>query len=347
MFQPNYRRNRQDDDVSGRSSKILVARSSHVLRLRHKPVFDEDSSERHLTVRTPLWKTTQSQIHSQIWMSSIRNDSQETAQKTGRERTGGNIRRSLALGLSTEKMKTLVYQLKNKVIPIFKVLHPESDALFLFDISMNHHAKASDALVAGYLNLSGGGINTPKLRSGWFVNSAGEKVVQEMQNEQGQQKGLRTILQERRLWQINLNKDDALRVLSEQNDFQEQQEWLQEVVTSEPGFIVDYFLKFHCEFNFIEIFWAACKLYTRENCKYSWKSLQETVPKSLQSVTCYSNEPIAKLTAIRFHCSPSVSLLEKASDTWTHIGRKSVRSCHRNKLSGLSESTDAIVLFRN
>ena len=39
-------------------------------------------------------KTTQSQLHSQIWMSSIRNDSQETAQKTGRERTGGNIRRS-------------------------------------------------------------------------------------------------------------------------------------------------------------------------------------------------------------------------------------------------------------
>ena len=50
-------------------------------------------------------------------------------------------------------------QTKLKALPIFKILHPHGDALFMFDNSANHHAFAPDALVASRLNLKDGGAN--------------------------------------------------------------------------------------------------------------------------------------------------------------------------------------------
>ena len=41
----------------------------------------------------------------------------------------------------------LVDQLTKRVIPIFKILQPKSDALFNFDHSMNHFSNAPDALL--------------------------------------------------------------------------------------------------------------------------------------------------------------------------------------------------------
>jgi hypothetical protein len=52
----------------------------------------------------------------------------------------------------------LVKQLKEKAMPIFKILHPGCDALFAFDNSQNHHAMAPDALVASQLILNDGGM---------------------------------------------------------------------------------------------------------------------------------------------------------------------------------------------
>ena len=44
------------------------------------------------------------------------------------------------------KNSDLIDQVENRVIPIFKILHPEADALLMFENSHNHHAFSPDAL---------------------------------------------------------------------------------------------------------------------------------------------------------------------------------------------------------
>ena len=46
-----------------------------------------------------------------------------------------------------------------------------------------------------------------------------------------------------------------------------------------------FYLKFHCELNYIEYFWAAVKRFTRENCNYSIAELETTVIAGLESVS--------------------------------------------------------------
>jgi hypothetical protein len=172
-------------------------------------------------------------------------------------------------------------------MPIFRVLHPDADALVVFDNSSNHRAFAPDALLAHRLNLKNGGKNCPKLRATTFVRG-GELLTQVMQLPDGTPKGLKLILQERGLWPMDdsLDREGAMKLLAEQPDFKAQKDHLTETLESSGGGFRALFLpKFHPELNFIEFYWAAAKRYARANCDYKFDSLRATVPKALASVT--------------------------------------------------------------
>jgi len=117
-----------------------------------------------------------------------------------------------------------------------------------------------------------------------------------------QPKGMRQILIERGLWKdgligdcklckgkntkvIDLQRVDCYmrHILSLQPDFLAQRSKLQ-VEIEKRGHKCIFYPKYHCELNYIEMYWGAAKRYTRENCNYTWAGLQKTVPEALDSV---------------------------------------------------------------
>lgn len=138
------------------------------------------------------------------------------------------------------------------------------------------------------------------MRDGWFTRD-GQMVVQPMIFSVDhlefcdQPKGIKQVLLERGLWLEGLklkckNKCPvgsenccAKRLLEVQPDFQEQHSLVQEVIEA-AGHLCIFLPKFHCELNFIEYFWGAVKKFLRDNCDYTFTTLQENLPKALQSV---------------------------------------------------------------
>ncbi len=66
---------------------------------------------------------------------------------------------------------------------------------------MSHHKRAPDALVVTDLTIKDNpaAVKTV-MRDGWYLREDGTKVIQSMSNNLGQQKGLRSILEERGKW---------------------------------------------------------------------------------------------------------------------------------------------------
>ena len=82
-----------------------------------------------------------------------------------------------------------------------------------------------------------------------------QRYAQKMQRDDRVQKGLVSILSERGMWRQDLRLPDARKLLQEQPDFRAQTEWLQETV-SRYDCMINYYPKFHCAFNFIELYWG-------------------------------------------------------------------------------------------
>ena len=171
----------------------------------------------------------------------------------------------------------------------------------MVDNSQGHAAYPADALLVSKMNFNSGGAQA-RLRNGWFINAAGEKIMQEMifpadhPNNPDQPKGMKQVLTERGLCQPGLKKEckkpgcdlDAMtccatHILSLQPDFQEQKSLVQEIIEA-TGHLCIFLPKFHCELNFIEFFWGAVKKYLREHCDYTYTGLQKNLPEALASV---------------------------------------------------------------
>jgi len=117
------------------------------------------------------------------------------------------------------------------------------------------------------------------------------------------------VLIERGLWKDGLNADCKLcknkiedinrtdcytqRIISLQPDFLSQKSALEEII-QEAGHLCIFYPKFDCELNYIERYWGAAKRYVRENCDYSWSSLQHIVPAALESVSTITIRKFAR-----------------------------------------------------
>ncbi|OAX41153.1 hypothetical protein K503DRAFT_713249 [Rhizopogon vinicolor AM-OR11-026] len=50
------------------------------------------------------------------------------------------------------------------------------------------------------------------------------------------------------------------------------------------GHLCIFLPKYHCELNFIELFWGAVKRYLCENCDYTFETLKTNLPKAMAAV---------------------------------------------------------------
>jgi len=174
--------------------------------------------------------------------------------------------------------------------------------VFAFDNSKSHGTFAKDALSANNMNLNPGGKNAVKLRDTVFngqIQSMNFSDDHEDAMKQGQPKGIKQVLLERNLWRTDLKlncKDGcpndeeegfhnccARTIMSQQPDFLAQKSMVEEMIEAR-GHKVIFYPKFHCELNYIEMYWGAAKRYTREHCDYTWAGLLRTVPDALDQV---------------------------------------------------------------
>ena len=230
-----------------------------------------------------------------------------------------------------------------EVALIFPYAFPGCQALFAFDNASSHCCFAEDALIASKMNLSPGG-KQPLMRN--TINSL-QQHPQTMvfpdhpdvpERLRGKAKGLEQVLRERGLWRNGLRlqcpkvKDVpqcngqegccARRIMASQPDFQAQLGKLAEQLIS-LGHEVIFYPKFHCELNFIERYWCACKEKMRKECTYDFQKMKEKLPLVLRAI------PDNQVFHYFEHCMRILDAYEKGFGYGTEEFKASVHRNHR------------------
>jgi hypothetical protein len=138
-----------------------------------------------------------------------------------------------------------------------------------------------------------------------FVMREGKKIA----------KGVQKILTERGLWNQLEGKKNfrcalctagtppqsiyccGMHLLSEQPDFKNQLEMLEEVIKkNEDTCKVIFFPKYHCELNYIEVVWGYLKNKLRRECTFNFQDLCDKIDEELISI------PLRFIRKIERHC---------------------------------------------
>jgi hypothetical protein len=205
--------------------------------------------------------------------------------------------------------KHMVDQLEQNAIGLFEALHPDCTAVFLFDNSSNHGAFSDAALVASRMTLNEKAwpldhkyqfrdtlvtlTNGDVLHQTFYY----DKTIRSV-DKKGRPtsktvrffKGIKKILEERNQWlghdiegnkwKLDCGAPEAVsnkiccarHFLGSRPDFLGQRSALQEVV-EDAGHIFELYPKYHCECNWIEMYWGGAKREARLRCDYTFKSL--------------------------------------------------------------------------
>ena len=171
--------------------------------------------------------------------------------------------------------------------------------LFIFDNAPSHRKRAADALSARKMVKGPKLDEGPRMRHGTMPNGETQSFYFEDDHPTmpGWFKGMEQIIKERGLWRDGLlaqcpgfkceaGKTDCCcrRLLFCQPDFVNQKSALEELV-ERRGHICDFYPKYHCELNFIEMYWGAAKFHYRISARTTnVEEMENNVKKCLNEV---------------------------------------------------------------
>ncbi|PLW23521.1 hypothetical protein PCASD_12038 [Puccinia coronata f. sp. avenae] len=133
------------------------------------------------------------------WMTEqVPGEFENSQSKSGKKTTSSDAATPIYPGSNGDAwwdMEQLCHQISTKAIPIFETLHPNSQAVFIFDCSSAHGAFSKSALRVQNMNLNPG------------VQTFSYDSSHPSPDLAGKQKGVKAILMERGLWQYYSEKN--------------------------------------------------------------------------------------------------------------------------------------------